>query len=805
MLDFNNVSAVAFAPQSACSDKWAVLAERFSVIPLHSRSKRPIEPCWQRWCIEKRPYNQQDFVGRNVGIACGPASGVLVLDIDDAELFKASCKEKGWKIPETLTHQTGSNGQHYVFQYPQDGRRYGNKSFGKKSKRSYGFDLRGVGGQVVAPGSIHPETGKLYRVVKDIEPATCPDWVLALYDEPAPKPVPQTASPYCFDDDIGSLPVKPFTKDLIRNGAVIGARSEAIMKVLNALVWSRLSDPEIIGVFERYAIGEKYREKGQNRQKWLQPQIDKARAEVITFAVDRRGQSTTGSSGIASTDGDWGEPANVFDDFALGEPEWRSDYCPEVISEFAFDEAERMGVVPDQIAGPAIIALAGVLDDDFKLQPKRHDHTWVERPCLWGAVVGGSGTLKTPAKERADKPLKRLENKYYQEWKDEKERFDAALESSNGTAGMTLPGDPVRRRLYCKDTTIEGLREILRDGGGAKKILILADELSGILGSFDTYRQKSSGASKDRAYYLELYNGGGLPIDRAKKGEQIFVPNWSACLSGGITDDVLLQFFGKLDADGLLQRILLYRAKRIGPGIDRVPNHMAEKRYDETLNKLHMLQPGPKRTVIRLSEGSIAVREGFERLVALGYHLPGATPAFRAHLNKFSGMFCRLCLVYYLADAVSRGGSIHGPVDERIAVMAAKAMTDYHLPVARELYGRLGYTGGEDAIATAACGYILSKGCKAVAARDMVNGIREFRGAEKSVDKVRSIMDLLEAYNWVQPSRWSKKKPTAWAVNPLVYKKFERQAAAERTRRQEVRKKIKESIQTFGRQKNGDF
>lgn len=72
---------------------------------------------------------------------------------------------------------------------------------------------------------------------------------------------------------------------------------------------------------------------------------------------------------------EWGDPVNVFDDFSLGTPKWQTDYCPEIISDFAYDEAERMGVLPEQIAGPANIVAAGVIDDDFNLQPKAHDFT----------------------------------------------------------------------------------------------------------------------------------------------------------------------------------------------------------------------------------------------------------------------------------------------------------------------------------------------------------------------------------------------------------------------------------------------
>ena len=148
--------------------------EDFSQILLSG--KKPIEKGWTRYCIEKNTLTRGQVGGRNVGYTCGPASGLLVLDIDTPALFKATRENRGWEVPETYTVETGSGGYHLYFQYPQDGGKYGNRVF----KETEGFDIRGLDGQVVAPGSIHPDTGKPYRVLKDIPMAPAPSWLLDL-------------------------------------------------------------------------------------------------------------------------------------------------------------------------------------------------------------------------------------------------------------------------------------------------------------------------------------------------------------------------------------------------------------------------------------------------------------------------------------------------------------------------------------------------------------------------------------------------------------------------------------------------
>ena len=100
--------------------------------------------------------------------------------------------------------------------------------------------------------------------------------------DPAPQRQPQTEPElFQWDGDVNHLPVSNNTKNLILNGCGgTGQRSEPMMTVLNALAWSNLTDAQIYEIFESYPVGEKYREKGDGRHKWLQPQIDKARART---------------------------------------------------------------------------------------------------------------------------------------------------------------------------------------------------------------------------------------------------------------------------------------------------------------------------------------------------------------------------------------------------------------------------------------------------------------------------------------------------------------------------------------------
>jgi len=255
-----------------------------SLIPLNG--KRPIEDGWQYYCEESRFFNENDFKDRNAGIPCGPANGILVIDVDHIKKFDTMLKGNGWDIPVTRRHLTGNGKPHIFYEYPKNGKRYGNRSISdpkreidpKTGKLFKVFDIRGIGGQVVAPGSIHPETRKAYKVLWALPIKPAPQWLLdlALQEPEKTKPQPAATSPETLD--IEFLPISFSIKNLIKNGTKKGDRSEAQGSVLSALIRARVSDQAIFQIFNTYPIGEKYQEKDRGKEKWLHDEINRARS-----------------------------------------------------------------------------------------------------------------------------------------------------------------------------------------------------------------------------------------------------------------------------------------------------------------------------------------------------------------------------------------------------------------------------------------------------------------------------------------------------------------------------------------------
>lgn len=140
-----------------------------------SKGKHPINNGWAGQVATAETV-EQDFDRKfrvNMGIRTGRASGnLMVLDIDEGgrEALAPLVNASGG-MPETLVVQTGSGGLHYYF-YAPEGLEVPN-SVGKVAAH---VDIRGEGGQVVAPGS-RTNKGE-YTVAHPAAIVAAPQWLL---------------------------------------------------------------------------------------------------------------------------------------------------------------------------------------------------------------------------------------------------------------------------------------------------------------------------------------------------------------------------------------------------------------------------------------------------------------------------------------------------------------------------------------------------------------------------------------------------------------------------------------------------
>jgi archaellum biogenesis ATPase FlaH len=140
---------------------------KLCLFPLKPNSKVPASP--------NGFYDaSMDYVplpNENAGLRTGLSSGILGVDVDPKnggiESFDALLKEHP-DFPTTYTVQTPSGGRHYYFAVEE--------AVPSRNNFRTGIDVKSEGGYLVSPPSVID--GKAYKVVTDVEPVPCPQWIL---------------------------------------------------------------------------------------------------------------------------------------------------------------------------------------------------------------------------------------------------------------------------------------------------------------------------------------------------------------------------------------------------------------------------------------------------------------------------------------------------------------------------------------------------------------------------------------------------------------------------------------------------
>ncbi len=132
---------------------------------VESRSKRPIEPDWPgkaNYAIDDAKLQAHLQAGGNYGVLCG-YSNLLVIDADSPSVRDAVEA----LLPETFTAMTGRRGTHYYYDTDTQPTKPLVDPRNPDTRTNNVGHLKGRGGQVVGPGSVH-ENGNSYTVLKDL-------------------------------------------------------------------------------------------------------------------------------------------------------------------------------------------------------------------------------------------------------------------------------------------------------------------------------------------------------------------------------------------------------------------------------------------------------------------------------------------------------------------------------------------------------------------------------------------------------------------------------------------------------------
>jgi hypothetical protein len=383
-------------------------------------------------------------------------------------------------------------------------------------------------------------------------------------------------------------------------------------------------------------------------------------------------------------------------------PQWRPfplEHLPEALRAFVTIAARAMGCDPSYIALPAMVSAAACIGNSRSLLVKRG---WYEPAVCWGAIVGESGTLKTPAFRLIQKPLREIQKAHFadhgekmQEYQQAKTQHEAELTQWKRKPDGDPPQAPVEpqaERILVSDTTVEGLAPILQ--ANPRGVLLARDELAGWIGAFDRY---AGGRGADAAHWLSMFGGETIFIDRKTGNPRIItVDRASVSVIGGIQPAILHRTLGvEHRASGLAARLLLAwppRKSKRWTEADIPPEQEAVLAgiYGNLLS-LCMLETaeGWEPALVRMNAEARQHWIGwYDRHADEHEELTGD---LAAAWSKLEGYGARLALVIHLIRWAA--GEVCDPdLIDRQSMVAGCALADWFGNEARRVYAALGET-----------------------------------------------------------------------------------------------------------------
>jgi hypothetical protein len=407
------------------------------------------------------------------------------------------------------------------------------------------------------------------------------------------------------------------------------------------------------------------------------------------------------SSGL----GEWPDPDySMLDDRRGDLPEFPDDVFRGPCQQWLEEAAHASGVTPAHVAVPLLGVASGLIGTARRVRPTK---SWSQPMTLWTALVGFSGTGKTPGIDATKNVLSQIERdrrdriarlKHAHEeraaaakaaQKKWREEVEAAVKGGSTPPAMPLeamvPDGFVAPRLYVTNATIERLAVLLqaKPRGG----LYLADELSALFANMGRY---SNG--RDDQFWLEAWAGGRYVVERMNR-DPVIVDRLLLGLVGGFQPDALARSFAG-DQTGMYSRFLFGWATE--PRY-RLLADTLEEMHPDIINALTRLVDLPAeedgqllQTCVPLTRQALAIFEDFRR--ANFEARADRDGRDREYLAKGPAQVLRLAgTLAYLGWAFT-GGPEPEWIDEEFMSAAVSAWDRYFWPHAQAALRMIGLT-----------------------------------------------------------------------------------------------------------------
>lgn len=610
-----------------------------------------------------------------------------------------------------------------------------------------------------------PDLGRVQEILRTHDRAATP--------YPSPRQRPQVAGGAAAKHSDGPEPpqelVAPATPENVQVPAAFSTLWDAQEFMAAHLGGAAANyyhgDPKTRSAAERLGILQQW-ECAVASSNEIAPAIDASvRRAGLTLREDRGDTRAT----AAVTPDSPPEPRDLWREPTRGPELDTARALPAALSEIADVIAYARGHDVGAIALSQVIALSACLRRRSRIAAHPASRTWTEGSALWGALLGESGTGKSPSMLFAVAPLNSIQRE---------------------TAAGVATTDTKAARLVASDCTVEALG-VAYANAGDRRMLAFRDEGASFLDAMGQYNGR---ADAERGNWCSAWNCNPHAIDRVTR-ESLHFDDWGVALLMGLTPSQMKRAAEEARQDGLLARMLQCVAK---PATGReAPTPAAEAavaswdRIARAVYDLGAITAHPDQ------DAALVFAEARAQFAETADVFAASNRQMAVWLRKAAANALRVALVFAATEA-ARGRSSTADLALTVnAATAERAVRFVNWSACHALaFSEINTPSTVLDLAQRVALFALSRAEDTITRRELSRYVTAWDAAPDERTRAAAIVHLFDA-GWIIGTAGSRitrgpglADATAWQLNPLARERFADYGSREIARRREVRARL---------------
>jgi hypothetical protein len=602
----------------------------------------------------------------NVGLALGPVSKLVRIDIEGDAGEEALQRISGGDLPDTLEFSSGreGGGRGLLYRIP-DGFETRTTFEQPKAKQEVRFQAKGA--QTVLPPSRHVSERKYEwkpgHGPRDREAAMAPGWLLDELSSNRRGGSKEPTHSYGAGEKIAE-----------------GNRDSALTSFAGTMRRRGMGERAILAALL-----------AENEEK-CEPPLPDSQVEKIARSVAKYEPEPV----LCDTETIIDPPEKM--------PTFPVEIFPTTIQRFVREVA---AAVSCPIDFPCLFVLAAAATAIGTSRAIEVSRKWLECPRMYLALVADPGEAKSPAMDMVCEPIYRKQREAWKRYEQKKIQYEEELAKWEGRVKLAgrkghenlevgaKDPKPIAPHFYTGDATTESLAVILKET--PRGIAMIRDELTSWVSSLNQY--KAGGKGSDRQFWLSCWAGSTAKVDRKGpdgEGRTLLVDHPFVTVCGNIQPDMLGELCDeKARQDGFMHRVLFSY-----PGSGKWPERIGESLSSEAeaiwsvaVDRLYQMEmtPGPNGfnapVVVHMSPEGRRIAAQWYRDHAQERNRSGFSLRLVGPWAKMKAYYFRIALIIHCLRLVCEEGAGE-QVDQDTFLATGEAMK-YFKPHCRRVYDAL--------------------------------------------------------------------------------------------------------------------